>query len=176
MLHCSRRPLTWALNLLVILAVTASGAACAVSRLFDRPAGVVLRGGKPCLYAPPARIDTDAKPAEWIDIGVAAVDASANARGVWDIDIKVARPSSPDQCVVYGAPTPTQNVRLAAQPLPAERKAYRAILGVGTPGSKDSGRYGIFFCYGNDDTGQPALTVWDAKTSSCTKEPLPALK
>jgi hypothetical protein len=165
-----RRPQHWLPEAFLFAAVAMVSSACAVSRPYDAPAAVVLRDGKPCLFAPsPA---PSASTTGWAYVGVAALDREGTARGVWDLDITVQRPTTADLCIPYGESTQPQNVRVPPAPLSDDVTPYRAILNVGTPGTADRGRFGVWFCYGKDAGGTPRLTRLDDNTLRCTAQPL----
>jgi hypothetical protein len=164
-----RRP-RWLRDAFALLAVVVGNSACAVSRPYDAPAAVVLRDGKPCLFAPSPT--ASANTVGWVYVGVAMIDSVGAAHGVWDLDITAERPATAGQCIPYGMSTQSQNVRLPPASLPDDIRPYRAILGVGVPGTKDRGRFGVWFCYGKDAGGVPRLTRLDGKTLACTNEPL----
>jgi hypothetical protein len=155
----------WVSDLLLFVAAAAASSACAVSRPFDRPAAVILRDGKPCLFAPGVAASEEP---DWMGVEIAAMFPLGRAKAVWGADIVVERPSTSDRCVVYGASVQRQNVRVAAAPLPDQIQPYLAVLGIGPFGSKGSGRYGLWFCFGKDSVGVPVLARWDDSAERCT--------
>lgn len=155
-----------ALSTLMLTAAPAG----ATSRPYDAMAAVVLRDGKPCLFAPSQVPSVDT--AGWVYVGVATLDSDGAAHGVWDLDITVERPATAERCIPYGLSIQPQNVRVPAAHLPDDIRPYRAILSVGTLANKDRGRFAIWFCYGKDAGGIPRLTRVNDKTLVCAAEPL----
>jgi hypothetical protein len=155
----------WVPDLLLVVAAAAASSACAVSRPFDRPAAVILRDGKPCLFAPGVAASEEA---DWMGVAMTAMFPLGRAKAVWVADIVVQRPSAADRCVVYGASFPRQDVRVPAAPLPDRIQPYLAVVGIGPFGSKGSGRYGVWFCFGKDSAGMPVLKRWDDSAERCT--------
>lgn len=148
-----------------------SGPSAAVSRLYDAPAGVTLRDGQPCFFAPWRDPEAGGE-AQWIGISVMMLEPLNRAMAVWSADLKGERPSTSERCIPCGVPTQGQRAVVATATLSDPVRPYRVILRVGLPGSAYGGRFGAWFCFGRDSAGQPILTQWDDDALVCTAKPL----